>query len=104
MQPYVGPLLERLIPVLLNPKAVRSLNENAAVTIGRMGLVCPSLVAPHLNVFATPWCQALAEIKDNDEKDSAFRGFCMAIQANPNGLTEVRRRPSPAWRQVSVLI
>jgi transportin-1 len=28
----------------------------------------------------------LWEIKDNDEKDSAFRGFCMLIQANPAGI------------------
>jgi hypothetical protein len=31
-------------------------------------------------------CTALWEIKDNDEKDSAFRGFCMLIQANPAGI------------------
>jgi len=58
------------------------------VTIGRLGLVCPQVVAPHLEVFISHWCQALAEIKDNEEKDSAFRGICMVIQANPNGLTK----------------
>jgi transportin-1 len=35
---------------------------------------------------AQAWCAALWEIKDNDEKDSAFRGFCMLIGANPAGL------------------
>ena len=34
-------------------------------------------------------CNALAEIKDNDEKDSAFRGICMVIQVNPGGLSKV---------------
>ncbi len=63
--------------------------ENAAVAIGRTGLVCPNPIAPHLEHFARPWCVALWEIKDNDEKDSAFRGFCMLIQANPDGLTKV---------------
>jgi hypothetical protein len=89
MEPYVQPLMERLVPLLLNAKVARSLTENAAVTIGRLALVCPQQVAPALNVFVKHWCDALAEIKDNDEKDSAFRGICMAIQSNPGGVTEV---------------
>lgn len=62
------PLIERLVPVLLSPKSVKSLSENAAVTIGRLGLVCPQLVAPHLEIFIEAWCQALWDIKDNEEK------------------------------------
>ncbi|GAA5942297.1 Kap104p [Sporobolomyces koalae] len=87
MEPYVTPLMERLVPVLLSTKSARSLTENSAVTIGRLALVCPNTVAPHLQVFVSAWCQALADIKDNDEKDSAFRGICSAIQANPNGIS-----------------
>jgi hypothetical protein len=34
-------------------------------------------------------CQALVDIKDNDEKDSAFRGFCKLIQTNPAGVAKV---------------
>lgn len=86
IEPFVDDLIKRLIPILLNSKSPKSLSENAAVTIGRLGLVCPNLVAPHLGTFAQAWCIALWEIKDNDEKDSAFRGFCMLIGANPQGL------------------
>lgn len=89
MAEFVSPLMERLIPLLLNGRVVRSLTENAAVTIGRLALVCPQHVAPHLGLFIRPWCDALAEIKDNDEKDSAFQGICLAIQANPTGVAEV---------------
>lgn len=91
------------MPILCNARSPRSLSENAAVTIGRIGLVCPAPIAPHLEHFAKQWCvstlyffptradrtircTALWEIKDNDEKDSAFRGFCMLIQANPAGI------------------
>lgn len=88
MEPYIQPLMERLVPLLLSPKAVRSLTENAAVTIGRLALVCPALVAPHLGAFIKNWCDALAEIKDNEEKDSAFRGICQAIRSNPSGVAE----------------
>ncbi|SGY32564.1 BQ5605_C002g01382 [Microbotryum silenes-dioicae] len=87
MKPWVQPLMERIVPVLLSNRSARSLTENSAVTIGRLAIVCPDLVAPHLEVFVSAWCQALADIKDNEEKDSAFRGICAAIQLNPNGIS-----------------
>ncbi|KAF9012676.1 transportin-PC [Cyathus striatus] len=83
-----GPLNLRLIPILLHPKAPRSLHENAAVSIGRIGLMHPGLVAPHLPEFAQAWCQALYEIRDNEEKDSAFRGLCTLVQTNPAGIAK----------------
>ncbi|OXM78877.1 importin beta-2 subunit [Cryptococcus neoformans Bt63] len=86
LEPFVPALIQRLIPILLSSKSPKSLSENAAVTIGRLGLVCPALVAPELPNFAQAWCTALWEIKDNDEKDSAFRGLCMMISANPEGI------------------
>jgi len=87
-QQWVGPLIARLIPILLHPKAPRSLHENAAVSIGRIGLMHPTLVAQHLPEFAQAWCQALYEIRDNEEKDSAFRGFCTLVQTNPAGIAK----------------
>lgn len=89
IEPFVPALVQRLVPILLNSKSPKSLCENAAVTIGRLGLVCPALVAPDLGTFAQAWCTALWEIKDNEEKDSAFRGFCMMISTNPSGLENV---------------
>ncbi|KAF5375543.1 hypothetical protein D9615_009146 [Tricholomella constricta] len=87
-QQWVNPLIARLIPILLHPKAPRSLHENAAVSIGRIGLMHPTLVAPHLPEFAQAWCQALYEIRDNEEKDSAFRGLCTLVQTNPAGIAK----------------
>ena len=51
----------------------------------------PGIVAPHLPEFAQPWCQALHEIRDNEEKDSAYRGFCTLVQTNPAGMAKVIR-------------
>ncbi|KAI0687106.1 ARM repeat-containing protein [Cytidiella melzeri] len=87
-QVWVPPLISRLIPILLHPKAPRSLHENAAVSIGRIGLMHPQLVAPLLPEFAQAWCQALQEIRDNEEKDSAFRGLCTLVQSNPAGIAK----------------
>lgn len=88
-QQWVIPLIARLIPILLHPKAPRSLHENAAVSIGRIGLMHSRHVAPHLPEFAQAWCQALYEIRDNEEKDSAFRGFCTLVRENPAGIVKV---------------
>ncbi|MBW0480886.1 hypothetical protein O181_020601 [Austropuccinia psidii MF-1] len=88
MQEFIEPLLGRLVPVLTSTRVARSLTENSAVTIGRLSLACPHLIAPHIDKFMRQWCQALAEIKDNEEKESAFRGMCLAIEINPHGLTD----------------
>ena len=55
MELWVQPLMERIVPVLLSSKAARSLTENSAVTIGRLAIVCPATVAPHLAVFVSAW-------------------------------------------------
>lgn len=88
-QQWTPQLLTRLIAILLHPKTPRSLNENCAVTIGRIALVQPATVAPHLPEFAMAWCQALYEVRDNEEKDSSFRGICMLVQLNPAGMAKV---------------
>ncbi|KAE9387027.1 ARM repeat-containing protein [Gymnopus androsaceus JB14] len=87
-QEWVNPLISRIIPILLHPKAPRRLHENAAVSIGRIGLMHPGLVAPHLPEFAHAWCQTLCEILDDEVKDSAFRGLCTMVQVNPAGIAK----------------
>jgi transportin-1 len=82
---YVPALLQRLFPLMVNPQIQRTLLENVAITIGRIGLVCPELVAPHLEMFIHAWLTALTPIRDNEEKSSAFSGLCEMIKANPQG-------------------
>jgi len=86
MAPYVPSVLQPLISIINRPHTPKTLLENTAITIGRMGLVCPQLVAPSLNQFVRPWCTSLRNIRDNDEKDSAFRGMCQLIEVNPGGV------------------
>ena len=79
-------IVECLIRILLNTSTPKSLLENAAVTIGRLGLIFPELVAVHLGQFGKTWCSVLWDIKDNDEKASAFMGFCQLVMVNPNAI------------------
>ncbi|XP_040563993.1 transportin-1 [Lepeophtheirus salmonis] len=86
MKPYIPMLLEPLVNIINRPNTPKTLLENTAITIGRMGFVCPHEVAPSLNEFVRPWCTSLRNIRDNDEKDSAFRGMCQMISVNPGGV------------------
>ncbi|EIW58924.1 transportin-PC [Trametes versicolor FP-101664 SS1] len=83
---WVHPLVSQLISILRHSKAPPNLLEDAAVSIGRIGLMHPALVAPLLPEFAHAWCQALYEIPENEEKDSASRGLCTLVQMNPAGI------------------
>ncbi|KAJ1876540.1 hypothetical protein LPJ66_012298, partial [Kickxella alabastrina] len=78
----------RLVPLLNNEATPVTLAENAAITIGRLGLVCPAIVAPNLEVFAERWCRVLLSVKDNEEKSSAFRGMMTMIGTNPQGISK----------------
>jgi transportin-1 len=86
MQPYIESCLHRLIEMINRPKLPRNLLENCAITIGRLGYVCPTVVAPHLQDFAKRWCRALAHVRAHDEKEHCFLGLCYMVKVNPNGI------------------
>ena len=87
MSPVSKGLLKlHIIFSLCRQNTPKTLLENTAITLGRMGLVCPQVVAPSMLQFVRPWCTALRNIRDNDEKDSAFRGMCQMISVNPGGV------------------
>jgi hypothetical protein len=88
MQPHLQLVLSQLIENINRPNTPKTLLENTAITIGRLGLVCPVEVAPFLPQFLPMWCQTLRTIRDNEEKDSAFRGICAMISVNPQGVLQ----------------
>ena len=68
---------------------------------------CPSCAGPAGSLPAAHLphrCTSLRNIRDNEEKDSAFRGICMMIGVNPGGVVQVgaagpggkARGPGPA--------
>uniref|UniRef100_A0A669R244 Transportin-1 n=1 Tax=Phasianus colchicus TaxID=9054 RepID=A0A669R244_PHACC len=93
MQPYVQMVLNNLVEIINRPNTPKTLLENTgrlpSITIGRLGFVCPQEVAPMLQQFIRPWCTSLRNIRDNEEKDSAFRGICVMIGVNPGGVVQV---------------
>mmetsp|Transcript_67270 Transcript_67270/g.154555 ORF Transcript_67270/g.154555 Transcript_67270/m.154555 type:complete len:888 (+) Transcript_67270:81-2744(+) len=88
-----GPEIESAVPELITalinlmgrPKLNPALLQNTAITIGRFGLMCPDTVAAALPQFVAPWCTVLAKMKDDTEKEHAFRGMAKMALVNPQG-------------------
>ncbi|OWM80947.1 transportin-1-like isoform X2 [Punica granatum] len=79
-------LMSCLVPILQHAQNCnRSLVENAAITLGRLSWVCPEIVSPHLEHFIQFWCITLSRIRDDIEKEDAFRGLCAIVRLNPSG-------------------
>lgn len=68
---------------MTTPGINSSLKTNLAITIGRLGLVMPNVLAQYLPNIIEPFCTTLRNMRDDDEKDSAFRGLLMMIKINP---------------------
>ncbi|OTF76627.1 Transportin-1 [Euroglyphus maynei] len=93
MQEYVPILLPQLIINLNKTESPRTLLENTAITIGRLGFVSSQFhtqqqISPFLQQFIRAWCLSMRNICDNEAKDSAFRGICSMISENPNGVLQ----------------
>lgn len=88
MRPYIPLVLNQLMVIINKTNAPKTLLENTGITIGRLGYVCPHEVAPMLQQFVRQWCTSLRNIRDNEEKDSAFRGMCQMIAVNPGGIVQ----------------
>jgi transportin-1 len=88
MQPYVEGLLQKLGTILFDERVPESLNENAAIALGRLGLGCAPLLAPHLAQIAPPFLRVIKKIQWADEKCSAITGFMLMILANPGAMEQ----------------
>uniref|UniRef100_A0A0N4U2Z0 Transportin-1 n=1 Tax=Dracunculus medinensis TaxID=318479 RepID=A0A0N4U2Z0_DRAME len=88
MKKYVESIIPNLIFVISREKIPKTLMENTAITIGRMGITCYIEIAPYMSYFLRPWCLALRNVRDNPEKESAFRGLCYMVNVNPAGVIE----------------
>ena len=86
MAPYIGVLYKRMFDILSNPEAGDSVNENAAIALGRLGSACPAELAPRLGEFAVVFLIGMAGVDDNEEKRSALLGFNQCVQANPQAM------------------
>lgn len=86
MQPYVDRLLQKMGTILFNEHVPESLNENAAIALGRLGIGCASSLAVHLAQIAPAFLRSMKKIMWTDEKAHAMTGFMQIMLANPGAM------------------
>lgn len=86
MTPFVETLLQRFYAILCSDQVGRSLHENAAIVIGRLGVGCADTLAPHAATFAPMFFQHISGIEMTDEKVQALKGISLIAIRNPQGL------------------
>lgn len=102
---YVVEVLSAMIPLLNSNGLEARLLDNLSITIGRLVLACPNVLAPFLPQFCRvctmdvvvafmtvllmqPWCFYLSRYPEDEEKAHAFRGLCLMGQANPQAVID----------------
>ncbi|KAF2735706.1 transportin-2 [Polyplosphaeria fusca] len=88
MQVYVERLLQKLGTILFDEKVPESLNENAAIALGRLGIGCAQYLAVHLAQIAPPFLRAIRKVMWTDEKGHALTGFMQIVLANPQAMEQ----------------
>lgn len=88
MQPYVDRLLRTVGTILFDDNVPESLNENAAIALGRLGLGCAQHLAVHLAQIAPPFIRVIKKVMWTDEKSDALTGFMRMILANPGAMEQ----------------
>lgn len=85
IQPFVSNIVRLLIPLINLADTHQTLMENAAICIGRLGLGGGAGdIAPLLPDFVYSWCSQMMYVIENEEKETAFLGFCQSLQLNPD--------------------
>lgn len=88
MESYVEQIYQRLLGIISNPEVPTSVNENAVIALGRLGVDCSTTLAPHLGEFAKTFLQIIGPVEYTDEKAHAFVGFNRTVERNPQAMED----------------
>lgn len=83
---FVEALYHGLLTIINNEEIIDSVNENAAMALGRLGLCCSDQLAPRLSEYALPFLTSMGKIEFSREKASAFLGFNRVVMKNPHAM------------------
>lgn len=86
MAPHIQELLQRCVEILSNPRVPKSVTENAAIALGRLGIENSELLATNLNLFTEDFLNAMDEVDPSEEKATAFKGFALTVCKNPQAI------------------
>ncbi|KAL2822343.1 armadillo-type protein [Aspergillus cavernicola] len=83
LSPYAEKLYNGLVAILNNEEIIDSVNENAAMALGRLGICSSDQLAPQLAEYAVVFLKSMNRIDFTREKASAFLGFNQVVMKNP---------------------
>ncbi|KAL1983607.1 hypothetical protein VTN96DRAFT_10186 [Rasamsonia emersonii] len=86
LSPWLDKLYPALLTIVSNEEVIDSVNENAAVALGRLGIGCSEQLAPHLQEYAGVFLKSMAKIDFTREKATAFLGFNRVVMRNPQAM------------------
>ncbi|KAJ5488269.1 Armadillo-like helical [Penicillium expansum] len=86
LSPYAEQLYQGLFTIITNEEIIDSVNENAAMALGRLGFCCADQIAPHLSECSGPFLKSMDKIDFTREKASAFLGFNQVVMKNPHAM------------------
>lgn len=89
MAEWAPGLVKHLVEIMSNPRVPKSLAENAAIALGRLGIHNSELLAPALPTFAEDFLTLMKKIGATEEKASAFKGFSLVVSQNPQAMEKV---------------
>ncbi len=89
MAPYVPELLQRCVEIISNPRVPWSVNENAAIALGRFGLDHCDMLAPHLGHICRGVPGLDGRRDPSEEKATALKGFSVTVAQNPQAIEKV---------------
>jgi hypothetical protein len=84
--PYLDRLYQGLLTIISNEEVIDSVNENAALTLGRLGIGGSESLAPRLGEYADIFLKSMSKIDFTREKASAFLGFNQVVMRNPHAM------------------
>lgn len=86
LSPYMEDLYQGLSTVVKTEGVPETVEECAAMSLGRLGIGCSEQLAPHLAEFAEPFLSTMSKVVATQEKASAFLGFNRVIERNPRAM------------------
>lgn len=86
LQPFLPSLVPVLVALLNSSDVESTVLENAAITLGRIGLVSPSSILPYITEILLTWSGYMMCLEENEEKETSFRGMCNILGIDPASL------------------
>ena len=86
LSPFIESLYQGLATMVKTEGVPETVEECAAMSLGRMGINCSEHLAPHLSDFADSFLGTMTKVYHSQEKASAFIGFNKIIEKNPRAM------------------